>query len=177
MITISSKLSLITYALDQSDFLSPFSQKNIQECRCGTESCRGVLGPKPKKPIEEKSIASALIAGTKRFRTCSVLGDLVLKVVKAPPRSAGCSLELQLARRQRMLSLNQSLLGSEPKGRQVSCRARMRPAKTARSNAQILEASINARGQLIRGRHNHLPLYIPDAQPSASKGRFLGLAH
>jgi palmitoyltransferase ZDHHC9/14/18 len=52
--------------LDQSDIRSPFSQKNIQECRCGTESCRGVLGPKPKKPIEEKSIASALIAGTKR---------------------------------------------------------------------------------------------------------------
>lgn len=45
---------------------SPFSQKNIQECRCGTESCRGVLGPKPKKPVEEKSITSALIAGTKR---------------------------------------------------------------------------------------------------------------
>ncbi|KAJ4413271.1 hypothetical protein N0V91_000246 [Didymella pomorum] len=44
----------------------PFSQKNIQECRCGTESCRGVLGPKPKKPVEERSIASALIAGTKR---------------------------------------------------------------------------------------------------------------
>ncbi|KAF3004137.1 hypothetical protein E8E13_005011 [Curvularia kusanoi] len=44
----------------------PFSQKNIQECRCGTESCRGVLGPKPKKPVEEKSLASALIAGTKR---------------------------------------------------------------------------------------------------------------
>jgi palmitoyltransferase ZDHHC9/14/18 len=44
----------------------PFSQKNIQECRCGTESCRGVLGPKPKKPVEEKSLASALFAGTKR---------------------------------------------------------------------------------------------------------------
>ncbi|KAF1934324.1 SET domain-containing protein [Didymella exigua CBS 183.55] len=44
----------------------PFSQKNIQECRCGTESCRGVLGPKPKKPVEERSITSALIAGTKR---------------------------------------------------------------------------------------------------------------
>src|SRR5262245_51613505 len=29
---------------------SPFSSKNIQECCCGTESCRGVLGPKPKKP-------------------------------------------------------------------------------------------------------------------------------
>ncbi|CAO2657675.1 Nn.00g038010.m01.CDS01 [Neocucurbitaria sp. VM-36] len=44
----------------------PFSQKNIQECRCGTESCRGVLGPKPKKPIEEKSVTSVLITGTKR---------------------------------------------------------------------------------------------------------------
>lgn len=44
----------------------PFSQKNIQECRCGTESCRGVLGPKPKKPVEEKSLTSTLIAGTKR---------------------------------------------------------------------------------------------------------------
>ncbi|KAF1841430.1 uncharacterized protein K460DRAFT_293184 [Cucurbitaria berberidis CBS 394.84] len=44
----------------------PFSQKNIQECRCGTESCRGVLGPKPKKPIEEKSVSSILVTGTKR---------------------------------------------------------------------------------------------------------------
>lgn len=41
--------------------------KNIQECRCGTRSCRGVLGPKPKKPLyEERTFTSALIAGTKR---------------------------------------------------------------------------------------------------------------
>jgi palmitoyltransferase ZDHHC9/14/18 len=66
MTTILSKSSFATCALNYTDLLSPFSQKNIQECRCGTESCRGVLGPKPKKPIEEKSIASALIAGTKR---------------------------------------------------------------------------------------------------------------
>lgn len=46
---------------------SPFSQKNIQECRCSTESCRGVLGPKPKKPtVEDRSITSAILAGTKR---------------------------------------------------------------------------------------------------------------
>ncbi|KAH7405785.1 hypothetical protein DE146DRAFT_609129 [Phaeosphaeria sp. MPI-PUGE-AT-0046c] len=44
----------------------PFSQKNIQQCRCGTESCRGVLGPKPKKPVEDRSLASTIIAGTKR---------------------------------------------------------------------------------------------------------------
>lgn len=28
---------------------SPFSQKNVQECRCGADACRGVLGPKPKE--------------------------------------------------------------------------------------------------------------------------------
>ncbi|KAF1952636.1 hypothetical protein CC80DRAFT_452008 [Byssothecium circinans] len=45
----------------------PFSTKNIQECHCGTESCRGVLGPKLKKPAnEERSLASTLFAGTKR---------------------------------------------------------------------------------------------------------------
>ncbi|KAH9868240.1 hypothetical protein J1614_007312 [Plenodomus biglobosus] len=44
----------------------PFSQKNIQVCRCGTESCRGVLGPKPKKPVEEKSIIPVSLAGGKR---------------------------------------------------------------------------------------------------------------
>ncbi|KAH8590256.1 hypothetical protein B0O99DRAFT_521715 [Bisporella sp. PMI_857] len=33
----------------------PFSAKNVQECRCGSDNCRGVLGPKPKdpKPIKE----------------------------------------------------------------------------------------------------------------------------
>ncbi|KAF2265284.1 hypothetical protein CC78DRAFT_543373 [Lojkania enalia] len=42
----------------------PFSQKNIQECRCGTRSCRGVLGPKPKH--QSQNLASSLLAGTKR---------------------------------------------------------------------------------------------------------------
>lgn len=28
---------------------SPFSQKNVQQCRCGAESCRGFLGPRPKE--------------------------------------------------------------------------------------------------------------------------------
>jgi hypothetical protein len=76
-----------------------------------------------------------------------------------------------------MLSLNQSLLGRELKEKQVNYRARMRPAKPALSNDQILEALINAQSQLIRGRHNHLPSSIPDAQPSAFKGRFPDLVH
>ncbi len=26
----------------------PFSAKNVQECRCGSANCRGVLGPRPR---------------------------------------------------------------------------------------------------------------------------------
>lgn len=42
----------------------PYSQKNVQVCRCGAENCRGVLGPKPKElPKKEKESA---LAGAKR---------------------------------------------------------------------------------------------------------------
>ncbi len=50
----------------------PFSQKNVQECRCGSSKCRGVLGPKAKeerKPKSEKepgTSAASRLAGAKR---------------------------------------------------------------------------------------------------------------
>lgn len=41
----------------------PFSSKNVQECRCGAENCRGILGPRPK---ESKSAKPAgIISGVK----------------------------------------------------------------------------------------------------------------
>jgi palmitoyltransferase ZDHHC9/14/18 len=64
--TILSKLCCLICSSILTNCCSPFSQKNIQQCRCGTESCRGVLGPKPKKPVEDRSITSTIIAGTKR---------------------------------------------------------------------------------------------------------------
>ncbi len=50
----------------------PFSQKNVQECRCGSSKCRGVLGPKPKderKPKAEKDLGllgTSNLTGVKR---------------------------------------------------------------------------------------------------------------
>ncbi|OCK89843.1 SET domain-containing protein, partial [Cenococcum geophilum 1.58] len=44
----------------------PFSSKNVQECRCGTASCRGVLGPRSKDAPKAKAAATALVAGAKR---------------------------------------------------------------------------------------------------------------
>jgi palmitoyltransferase ZDHHC9/14/18 len=64
--TISSELGNSPLDKTQTNRDSPFSQKNIQQCRCGTQNCRGVLGPKPKKPVEDRSLTSAIVAGTKR---------------------------------------------------------------------------------------------------------------
>lgn len=48
----------------------PFSAKNVQECRCGSDNCRGVLGPKPKdqKPIKDtiKDTVKATVKAGKR---------------------------------------------------------------------------------------------------------------
>lgn len=42
---------------------NPYSVKNIQQCRCGASSCRGVLGPKPK---EIRDALKPLTTGGKR---------------------------------------------------------------------------------------------------------------
>lgn len=41
----------------------PFSARNVQECRCGAESCRGVLGPRPK---EGKGAKEGKMEGVKK---------------------------------------------------------------------------------------------------------------
>lgn len=72
MTIISSKLAhLITNLLNPLANIksSPFSQKNVQECRCGAESCRGFLGPKAKESRSKddgKSSTKQGPAGTKR---------------------------------------------------------------------------------------------------------------
>ncbi|KAJ5288537.1 hypothetical protein N7478_001567 [Penicillium angulare] len=57
-------------------FDSPYSNKNVQECRCGAANCRGILGPRPKdrdqraKPEAADSTKKPLKStGTKRKRT------------------------------------------------------------------------------------------------------------
>jgi len=39
----------------------PFSTKNVQECRCGSDNCRGILGPKPKDVKQVKDTIKAVV--------------------------------------------------------------------------------------------------------------------
>lgn len=59
-------------------FTSPYSNKNVQQCRCGAPNCRGILGPRPKdKDQRAKADGASRIqkstkgAGTKRKRTAT----------------------------------------------------------------------------------------------------------
>ncbi len=48
----------------------PFSAKNVQECRCGADNCRGVLGPRPKdkpKATIGERIKQAVSAGKRKL--------------------------------------------------------------------------------------------------------------
>jgi [histone H3]-lysine4 N-trimethyltransferase ASH1L len=73
----------------------PFSQKNVQECRCGSASCRGVLGPKPKepsKPKEPKDAKSSGLSAAKR-KIQQVLDESTSKLNKKRKTIAAVSVK------------------------------------------------------------------------------------
>ena len=57
---------------------NPYSVKNVQECRCGANGCRGVLGPKPK---EIREALRPMTTGAKR-KIQQVVEDAVEIVTK-----------------------------------------------------------------------------------------------
>ncbi|KAJ9616797.1 hypothetical protein H2200_000516 [Cladophialophora chaetospira] len=65
----------------------PYSQKNVQECRCGSEKCRGVLGPRPKEDRKQKSPDAETIkkggklAGVKR-KVAEAIEETTTRITK-----------------------------------------------------------------------------------------------
>lgn len=56
----------------------PFSAKNVQQCRCGSENCRGILGPrKDVKPVKEaiKDVLKAGVQAGKRKLKAMLAGE------------------------------------------------------------------------------------------------------
>lgn len=65
----------------------PYSQKNVQECRCGAKNCRGYLGPKTKdakkqgSEEQEDKRPESRLAGAKR-KIAEVLDESTSKLNK-----------------------------------------------------------------------------------------------
>lgn len=90
---------------------NPYSVKNVQECRCGAEGCRGVLGPKPK---EIREALKPITTGGKR-KLQQVVEDAMETVTKrrkiAVPSSVKSAFATAKAQTSRRLS-QAGVLGS-----------------------------------------------------------------
>ncbi|CAF9916368.1 MAG: hypothetical protein ALECFALPRED_010679 [Alectoria fallacina] len=90
---------------------NPYSVKNVQECHCGAEGCRGVLGPKPK---EIREALKPITTGGKR-KMPQVVEDAVETVTKrrkiAVPSSVKSAFATAKAQTSRRLS-QAGVLGS-----------------------------------------------------------------
>lgn len=83
---------------------NPYSVKNVQECRCGADGCRGVLGPKPKEIRE--ALRPITIGGKRKMQ--QVVEDAVETVTKrrkiAVPSSVKSAFATAKAQTSRRLS-------------------------------------------------------------------------
>ncbi|KAJ5219894.1 Histone-lysine N-methyltransferase (Ash1) [Penicillium chermesinum] len=92
--TVAGKPRMALFAGDQGimtgeelsyDYnFDPYSNKNVQECRCGAEKCRGILGPRPKDRDQRANAEGAngkktVKAGTKRKREATSAATSVAK--------------------------------------------------------------------------------------------------
>ena len=151
---ISSPLATLHVSLQSN---SPFSSKNIQQCRCGAPSCRGVLGPKPRDPFSNKpketkdALAPIVNIGTKR------------KLQQAYEDNAGL-----MPRKKRRMTL--------PKTTTTSFETVKRRITTYRAEVKVLDASETTHLTLVkrmseRSLRRPRPVHTPgkrNRQPSSS---------
>lgn len=108
MTTILSECLLARYNYRILTWCSPYSQKNVQKCRCGAPGCRGVLGPRPKEREIRESKAElkkdavqkkgkGALAGTKR-KLGSVLDDSTSALNKKRKTLKGTSVKATISK-------------------------------------------------------------------------------
>lgn len=129
-----------SYAIGHTDnTISPYSSKNVQQCRCGAENCRGILGPRPKdkdqrpKIVEEKKVVkkNKKMTGTKRK----------LAVDDESTNARG-------GKKRKMIT---------PKSIKASVKKAMTKATTARGKAAAKKAATTGRGKTVSKQGIKLP--------------------
>ena len=98
-----------------TQFRSPFSVKNVQECRCGASACRGVLGPRTQEP-KPTAVLSSIIStakSAKRKITNLLAGESSVKDVKR--RKLASAVTTNLRKRAKSFTASISRFESEAK--------------------------------------------------------------
>jgi len=133
--------------LDDTDHPnSPYSSKNVQQCRCGAENCRGILGPRPKDKDQrhkgdEKKMTKKL-AGTKR--------------------------KLADADEDTTIRGGQKRKKITPKSLKASVKKAMTKATTARGKAAVKKTAISSRGKTATKKGVKLPTVTTAARVKAA---------
>ena len=121
----------------------PFSAKNVQECRCGAEGCRGVLGPKPK---EIKEALRPIATGGKR-KLQQVMEDAVETVTKkrkiAVPSSVKSAFANVKAQTSRRLSQATALTATLPQKERLMKKASERSLREV--NRKTIEEKVGGK--------------------------------
>jgi [histone H3]-lysine4 N-trimethyltransferase ASH1L len=129
----------------------PFSQKNVQKCRCGSLKCRGVLGPKPKderKPKADKDVvpsAAGKLAGAKR-KIAEILEEGTERWSKKPKLAVP---KLAVAAFKKLTTTSSTI--KTPPRAQIYSSTRSSPAKGLSRAALVKRPALRAASLSTRG--------------------------
>ncbi|BDD63353.1 hypothetical protein MAP00_008253 [Monascus purpureus] len=121
----------------------PYSQKNVQECRCGSSTCRGILGPRPKDKEKRMLKQSKTEEKASRFKSSTKSAGSRTVVAKRKREAALDVSTSRVNKKRKILSMG----SVKTKGKRAATKTKQRvtASKTDASERKVT----NARG---RGR-------------------------
>jgi len=139
---------------------SPYSQKNVQQCRCGSDNCRGVLGPRPKEKERIRESISNTNAGTKR------------KNVRDAPASRSYKRRKVLTPQPNKSGIRRTVTKARPTvSRSTTTRRRGAVRKETKETKQTSRQITSKRPRTARGRpRTKANAKLPVVKPSATAG-------
>lgn len=159
----------------------PFSAKNVQECRCGSENCRGVLGPKPKdKPkviaTLGESIKQVTSAGKRKLAEL-LEGE---KGAEKNPKKRKIAVPVKLAAKAKARDAGKGLKRSlsnalKPASKDRTSVVIKKDKKTTRSKPVVKFRSGTSKGkkQTVLSSSRNLSLTLVDVKPRKGNARRL----
>ena len=156
----------------------PFSAKNVQECRCGSDNCRGVLGPRGKdpKPVKEsiKDMVKAGVQAGKRKLKELLGGEADDSIARSPKKR---KMKAPAGVKQSASSSSITIAKDAAKVVRTSVASKLANARQAVSKRSTALSSSDStktvnKGQIKLGsRNSSLTLVAPDSRPSSIKGK------
>lgn len=146
----------------------PFSAKNVQECRCGSSNCRGILGPRPK---DQRSTKDALKEGVKtgKRKLKELLGG------KAKSGSSGAAAKkrkITPSKKLRESVTDGEVAASPSKGRIVKVSRTLKKSISSMKKGNLKKSSSSIKVSVARGSQTAKTKAVktmPKKAPSAKK--------